>query len=85
MDAFERAAQRELDAPKLGFRIHFAVYIGVQVLLIATWALVSNWDDGIPFPWPIFPLLGWGIGVAAHYVGYAAQRRHYLREQPPAA
>lgn len=85
MDAFERAARREIDEPQIGFRIHFAVYIGVQILLIATWALVSEWDEGIPFPWPIFPLLGWGIGVAAHYVANTKQRRHYVKEQPPTA
>jgi hypothetical protein len=85
MDAFERAAKRELDEPQMGFRIHFAVFIAVQVLLIVTWALTSDWDGGIPFPWPIFPLLGWGIGIAAHYVSYAAQRRHHLRRDPPAA
>lgn len=85
MDAFERAARREIDEPKVGFRIHFAVYVGVQILLIATWVLTSNWDNGVPFPWPIFPLLGWGIGLAAHYVSYATQRRHRLRHEPPAA
>jgi hypothetical protein len=85
MDAFERAAQRELDAPRTGLWIHFAVYIGVQLMLVATWALTSNWDDGLPFPWFIFPLLGWGIGLAAHFAGYVTTRRHQLRDGPPAA
>jgi hypothetical protein len=86
MDAFERAAQRELDEPRIGFRIHVAVYIGVQLLLLATWALTSDWDNGLPFPWFVFPLLGWGIGLAAHYAAYSAMRRHHLatREPPPA-
>lgn len=85
MDAFERAARRELDEPQVGFRIHFAVYIAVQLLLVATWVLTSNWDNGVPFPWPIFPLLGWGIGLAAHYVSYSTQRRTRLRHDRPAA
>lgn len=87
MDAFERAARRELfDAPRLGFRIHLAVYVAVQALLVATWALTSNWDGGLPFPWFIFPLLGWGIGLAAHYAAYSAMRRHdeAIRERPSA-
>lgn len=65
-DAFERAARKELvtDA-KLGFRIHLFVYAAVQVLLVATWYFTS--DGGETMPWFIFPLIGWGIGVVAHY------------------
>ena len=80
MDAFERAAERELDEPRMGFRIHLAVYIAVQLMLAATWALTSNWDGGIPFPWFLFPLLGWGVGIAAHYAAYSGARRHYRRQ-----
>ena len=83
MDAFERAAQRELDGPRLGFRIHLAVYVAVQLLLIATWAMTSAWDGGVPFPWPIFPLLGWGVGLAAHYAAYSAMQRHAMRRDAP--
>lgn len=83
MDAFERAAAHELDEPRMGFRIHFAVYIGIQVLLVATWALTSSWDDGLPFPWFIFPLLGWGVGIAAHYAAYSGARRRHLRRTGP--
>lgn len=86
MDAFERAAQRELNEPRMGFRIHFVVYLAVQALLIATWALTSSWDGGLPYPWFIFPLLGWGIGLAAHYAAYSSMRRHhFVKREPPAA
>lgn len=87
MDAFERAAQRELaDMPRLGFRIHLAVYLAVQALLVATWAFTSSWDDGLPFPWFIFPLLGWAIGLVAHYAAYSARRRNRLAtREPPTA
>lgn len=88
MDSFERAAQREIvDYQRLGFRIHFAVYLAVQALLFATWFLTSRTDDGSGFPWFVFPLLGWGIGLAAHYAVYSVvsrQRREYderAREQ----
>ncbi len=84
MDAFERAAQRELvDMPRLGFRIHLAVYLAVQALLVATWGLTSNFDGGLPFPWFIFPLLGWGIGLAAHYAAYSAMRQNRLAKAEP--
>ena len=53
-------ATRRIEA-KRGFRVHFAVYLAVNAVLVLIWALVS---DG--FFWPVWPMLGWGIGVAAH-------------------
>jgi Na+(H+)/acetate symporter ActP len=49
---------------KKGFFIHFAVYIVVNTVLIIIWAVT-----GAPFPWFIFPLAGWGIGVLFHFLG----------------
>jgi eukaryotic-like serine/threonine-protein kinase len=37
------------------------VYLLVNVLLIGVWAA-----SGAGYFWPIWPILGWGIGVAAH-------------------
>ncbi|MFC1974673.1 2TM domain-containing protein, partial [Chloroflexota bacterium] len=41
------------------------VYICVNILLIIIWAFVA----GRGFPWFIFPLVGWGIGLLFHYLG----------------
>jgi hypothetical protein len=86
-DAFERAAQRELvDYQKLGFRVHLFVYLAVNAMLVATWALTSRTDDGFGFPWFVFVVLGWGIGLAAHYAVYSVVRRDRDREartRPP--
>jgi hypothetical protein len=77
-DPFERAVrqerarrhQRRHRAVQSGFRFHLAIYVAVHVLLVATWALT-----GAGFPWFIFPLLGWGIGLAAHAVAaYSGSR-----------
>jgi hypothetical protein len=73
-DAFERAAERELvDYQKVAFRVHLSVYFAVQTLLVVTWWLTSNGGTG--FPWFLFPLLGWGIGLAAHYAVYTVVSR----------
>jgi hypothetical protein len=68
-DPFDRAVHRSAASAyqrqQAGWRIHFAVYAAVQVLLFATWGIVWA-TGGTAFPWPIFPLLGWGIGVVAH-------------------
>ena len=46
-----------------GFAIHLIVYLGVNALLICLWLFVT----GRGFPWFVFPLGGWGIGLVSHY------------------
>lgn len=65
---------------RTGFQIHATVFVAVNVLLIAIWALVWQLNDGTSYPWFVFVLLGWGIGLAAHF---AAVRNH-LRREPTA-
>ena len=44
-----------------GFRIHLLIYMLVNSFLVAIWAMT-----GAGFFWPVFPIFGWGIGVAAN-------------------
>lgn len=48
---------------KQAFRIHLAVYVAVNALLVLIWAMTSATNF-----WPVWPILGWGIGVVAHGV-----------------
>ena len=50
---------------KKGFFIHFIVYICVNILLVIIWAFPS----GGGYPWFVFPLGGWGIGLLFHFLG----------------
>jgi hypothetical protein len=54
----ERLARRRAGA-KLGWFIHAAVYVCVNALLV-TISFISG------KPWAIFPLMGWGLGLAIH-------------------
>jgi hypothetical protein len=47
------------------------------VLLVATWALTSYDDGTFGFPWFVFPLLGWGIGLVAHYIAVRAETQRH--------
>ena len=38
-----------------------APYVGVNLLLIAIWALTGG-----GFFWPIWAILGWGVGIVSH-------------------
>jgi 2TM domain len=48
---------------KRDFRAHLLMYFLVNAFLVVIWA-VSN--DGNEFFWPIFVIVGWGIGVVAN-------------------
>lgn len=61
---------------KVDFLVHFTIYVCVNSLLALVWYFNggSAWivGKGDIFPWFIFPLLGWGIGLAAHFFGVFA-------------
>lgn len=61
-DTRARAIQRIKD--RQGFFAHLLAYVLVNAFLIAIWA---TQDGG--FFWPVFPLVGWGIGIAFHWYG----------------
>ena len=42
-------------------RVHFAIYAVVNLMLIGIWAA-----SGGGYFWPIWPILGWGIGLGCH-------------------
>jgi fatty acid desaturase len=82
--------RRELAIKRLkaknGFKIHLLVYLCVNTMLVVIWAVTTSaaglFTSPGPawFPWPIFVILGWGVGLAAH--GYSVYfAGHYTEEQ----
>jgi hypothetical protein len=61
-EAYQRAKKRA--EAKLGFYIHLAVYIVVNILLI-----IINITTSTQYLWFKWPLIGWGIGVFFHALG----------------
>jgi hypothetical protein len=61
-EQIERIAHKRAGA-KLGWYIHALVYVVVNLFLFAlsTYAFGSR-------PWSVFPVLGWGLGLALHGV-----------------
>ena len=55
----ERALERL--KKKRDFRTHVVIYIAVNAFLVVIWAVT-----GSGYFWPIFPILGWGIGLIAN-------------------
>jgi class 3 adenylate cyclase len=60
---------RRRSALETSVRIHFTVYVLVNLMLIGIWAA-----SGAGYFWPIWPILGWGIGVGAHAAPLIAGR-----------
>ena len=56
-----RKAAVERLKKKREFYQHLLAYVLVNTFLVAIWALSSG-----GFFWPVFPILGWGIGLAFH-------------------
>jgi hypothetical protein len=53
---------------RAGFKVHLRTYLIVNtgLWLIYFISSVANGGWNI-FPWPVFPMLGWGIGLVSHY------------------
>ncbi|MFD2569008.1 2TM domain-containing protein [Spirosoma soli] len=57
---------------RVGFRMHLRSYLVVNAGLWLIWALTSfairdEYSSRFLFPWPLFAMLGWGIGLVSHY------------------
>ena len=64
-EVYEKARKR-VEA-KIGFYIHLAVYLGVNLLLI-----IINILTAPEYLWFKWPLMGWGIGLFFHGLGVFA-------------
>lgn len=51
---------------RAGFRRHLFVYLVVNSFLWVLWSLNAT-DVESPVPWPLWPSLGWGVGLALNY------------------
>ena len=59
-EIYEEAKKRVEE--KKGFFIHLAIYVVVNIFLIIIWAVTNPGG----YPWFIWPIIGWGIGVVIH-------------------
>ena len=55
------SARRPTPPAAVGWRGHLAGYLAVIAVLWLIWALTGGGH-----PWPIWPMLGWGLGLLGH-------------------
>ena len=53
----------ELARKRVDFRRHLIVYCVINGMLWLIWYLT-----GQGYPWPLWPMGGWGIGLVFHYI-----------------
>jgi hypothetical protein len=71
----QRRATR-VAAARRGVRIHLAAYLAASLLMIGIWLAVAV-TVGAWYFWPVWPILGMGIGVVSH----AVPVHNYLRSK----
>jgi hypothetical protein len=59
-----RKMARHRVAAKMGFFYHLICYVLVNTLLIVIWAVT-----GAGYPWFLWALGGWGVGLVFHFFG----------------
>ncbi len=63
---------------KAAFQRHLFTYAWVNGLLVAIWAL-TNFGG---YFWPVWPMLGWGIGLASHAFSVYGPRADQDEQRP---
>ncbi len=53
---------REIAWARYSFRWHLAAYVIVNSGLVGLWGSL-----GMGFPWPLFPVVFWLLGLGSHY------------------
>ncbi|ORB73036.1 DUF1707 domain-containing protein [Mycobacterium scrofulaceum] len=65
-DPRRRAAR--IEAARRGVRLHLAAYLVMTVVVLTVWAAVAA-TTGATYFWPVWPILGAGIGLLSHALG----------------
>lgn len=59
----------EIAKKRASFKQHLITYLLVNAFFWVLWFLNGNRHYGGGVPWPVWPMVGWGIGLASHYFG----------------
>ena len=58
----------ELAKQRAHFKKNLTSYFLVNSFLVVVWFFSNYNRDGNNYFWPIWPILGWGIGIVTHYL-----------------
>lgn len=63
---------------RAAFKRSFSVYVFVNAFLIGVWYFSTGSHS---YFWPIWPILGWGIGILFHYLSAYQGNNFFSDEQ----
>jgi hypothetical protein len=63
MQSLSDSQLKELAHKRVEFRTHLVVYFVINAALWVIWFVT-----GQGYIWPVWPLVGWGIGLLFHYL-----------------
>jgi len=63
MQSLSDSQLKELAHKRVEFRTHLVVYCVINAALWVTWLVT-----GQGYIWPVWPLVGWGVGLLFHYL-----------------
>lgn len=72
-------AERRSAPAEVGWRAHWSSYAAVIAGLWLIWALT-----GAGYPWPVWPMLGWGLGLVGHRTQASRCAHSTVRTSTPA-
>ena len=71
---------------RAGFKYHVLIYFIMNIFFWTLWYISLRNNPTLPaerdsIPWPVWPMIGWGIGVFFNYVAaYGLHNRYTERE-----
>ena len=68
----------KLAKKRVGFKRHLATYIVINGFLWLMWYFTDHReaDAEAGIPWPVFPMLGWGIGIIFSFLNAYVFTKH---------
>ncbi len=67
---------------RAAFKRNLFSYIVINLFLWAIWWFTQGKDyEGTGIPWPVWPMLGWGLGLGFHYFKAYQGGKEELAEQ----
>ena len=73
----KREAAIDRITAKRNFQIHVAVFTVANLVFVVGWLLTGP----APYFWPIWPFLGWGLGLSYHAWCVYAEKRSISEDE----
>jgi 2TM domain len=59
----------EIAQKRASFKNHLGSYVVINAFFWILWYFRGAHITNDSLPWPVWPMLGWGIGLVFHYLG----------------